>query len=334
MLRPRPRSFRRILLLRILLVSIPILLMGQYVTLRKARTSLLRTARQNLTSSATRKAEDIGLSIQSLQASLQTVSQTSLLQSGALSEAEAQLERFTERLSFDVNCIQLNQGSTDSIALSTCDTPLIPESLPLPWLEESLKTDKSSFYLVSVAPSSTTQPATHQPKSAESSTESWQEVDIPDDRDTNFEVVLATPVYSSTGQLRYTLSIQAVLKQLESTAPRSLVGDTVIINQNGLILIHPDNQQVGKNINQVGDSDLLNRILENVRAGTSYFQHLSSSSFNSEKARTVRPGSRTFQNLFGFLSERDEWLAGYNGIEVSISPEDRQIWAVLAVTPA
>lgn len=310
MLRPRPRSFRRILLLRILLVSIPILLLGQYVTLRKARTSLLDTARQNLTSSAIRKAEDIGLSVQSLQASLQTVSQTAKLQSGTLSETQAQLKQFTRQLSFEVNCIQLNQGQTEAIALSTCDTPLIPTSTPLPWLEEQLKTEQSSFYLVSVVPSSANHKHASRAKSSKSTKARAQETELPDDRYSNFDVVLAAPVYSPTGQLRYTLSIRAVLAQLENTGPRSLVGDTVIIDQNGLILIHPDAQQVGKNINQVGDSDRLDSILGDVRAGNSATLH-----------------------LFGFMPEGNEWLAGYNGVKVSISPQDSQIWTVLAVTP-
>ncbi|MDJ0705520.1 MAG: ATP-binding protein [Leptolyngbyaceae cyanobacterium MO_188.B28] len=331
MLRPRPRSFRRILLLRILLVSIPIMLMGQYVALRKARTSLLDTARQNLTSSATRKAEDIGLSIQSLQANLQTVSQTSMLQSGTLSEAEAQLSQFTDRLSFRVNCIQLNQGQTDEIALSTCDTSLIPAATPLPWLGESVKTEKSSYYLVSVAPSSTNQPSTTRPNPSESSETNWQEIDLPEDRYANFEVVLATPVYSPAGRLRYTLSIRAILAQLENTGPQSLVGDTVIIDQDGKILIHPDIQQVGKSISEVGDSDRLESILGNVRAGNRYFLHLFS--FLPQENDTAQTGNRFAQNLLGFFSTREEWLAGYNGIEVSISPQESHTWTILAVTP-
>ena len=310
MFRPRPRSFRRILLIRILLVSIPILLLGQYVTHRKARRSLLDTARQNLTSSAVRKAKDFGLSIQSLQGSLQTVSQSSMLQRGSLSEAQAQLKQFTHRLSFEVSCIQLNEGKTAAIAFNTCDTPLIPASTPLPWLAEQLKTEQSSFYLVSVDQSSANLPPESRTQPFESNKSIEPSAELPNDRYTNFDVVLATPVYNQTGQLRYTLSIRAVLAQLENTGPRSLVGDTVIIDQNGVILIHPDAQQVGQKVNQVGDPDRLTSILGNVRAGNSDFLH-----------------------LYSFLPGGDEWLAGYNGIEVSISPQESQIWTVLAVTP-
>ncbi|MFM6406556.1 MAG: two-component sensor histidine kinase, partial [Microcystis sp.] len=61
-------SFRRILLSRLLLISVPVLLMGVYVTYRKARSAFLETARQNLTESAIRKADNIEQSIQFLRA--------------------------------------------------------------------------------------------------------------------------------------------------------------------------------------------------------------------------------------------------------------------------
>ena len=56
---PGQSSFRRILLSRILLVSVPVLLVGVYVTYRKARSAFLETARQNLTESAIRKGESL-----------------------------------------------------------------------------------------------------------------------------------------------------------------------------------------------------------------------------------------------------------------------------------
>ena len=56
-------SFRRILLSRILLLSIPVLLIGEAVTYKKARSSLLETARWNLTESAVKKGENINNAI-------------------------------------------------------------------------------------------------------------------------------------------------------------------------------------------------------------------------------------------------------------------------------
>ena len=54
-------SFRRILLSRLLLLSVPVLLTGVYVTYRKARSAFLETARKNLTESAILKGESIKL---------------------------------------------------------------------------------------------------------------------------------------------------------------------------------------------------------------------------------------------------------------------------------
>lgn len=72
----RPRSFRRNLLFKILMFSLPILLIGQAVALRKARTSLLQTARQNLTSSAIRKAEELETGLKSVKADLDLIGKT------------------------------------------------------------------------------------------------------------------------------------------------------------------------------------------------------------------------------------------------------------------
>ncbi|MEN9567824.1 MAG: hypothetical protein RLZZ69_3020 [Cyanobacteriota bacterium] len=67
---PSQSSFRRILLSRILLVSVPVLLIGVYVTYRKARSAFLETAKQNLTESAVRKGEIVEQSIKALQSNL------------------------------------------------------------------------------------------------------------------------------------------------------------------------------------------------------------------------------------------------------------------------
>ena len=66
----RPLSFRRLLILRILLLSTPVLLLGQAITLRKARSSLLETARQNLTSSAVNKAIGLENSVRAVESEL------------------------------------------------------------------------------------------------------------------------------------------------------------------------------------------------------------------------------------------------------------------------
>ena len=78
---PGQSSFRRILLSRILLVSVPILLIGVYVTYRKARSAFLESARQNLTESAVRKGEIVKQSIDALRNNLANASDAAISRS-------------------------------------------------------------------------------------------------------------------------------------------------------------------------------------------------------------------------------------------------------------
>ena len=118
-------SFRRILLSRLLLVSVPVLLMGVYVTYRKARSAFLETARQNLTESAIRKADNIEQSIQFLQANLITAGESLVLKQGTLAEKEAFLQQFTERLPNKINCVELIDIKTKKPLLKNFYHPLV-----------------------------------------------------------------------------------------------------------------------------------------------------------------------------------------------------------------
>ena len=81
---PGQSSFRRILLSRILLVSVPILLIGVYVTYSKARSAFLESARQNLTESAVRKGEIVKQSIEALRNNLAKASDAAIARSDLL----------------------------------------------------------------------------------------------------------------------------------------------------------------------------------------------------------------------------------------------------------
>lgn len=310
MFRSRPPSFRRILLLRILLLSMPILLIGQYVTVRKARTSLLETARENLASSAVRKAINLSRDIQSLQSHLHTVSQTALMQSGSVSESTAFLQDLAAQLPQPVDCLQLTDETAGKIAFSTCENVVLTSPLNLPWIFQTATPSLSqepNFYLVYAG----TNP---QETADESSARSLADMAVTGTQEiqnyTPLDVIIATPIYTPEGRLRYTLTLRATLSQPENSSPGSLVGDMVVINQDGLILTHPDHQQIGKRITDVGDQARLLSILENVQAGRSDTLH-----------------------LFEFLPVGQEWLAGYTGVDIPIRPGETQRWAVLAVTP-
>ena len=101
------------------------------------------------------------------------------------------------------------------------------------------------------------------------------------------------------------------LFQLEDATPQSLVGETVVIDQNQVIVTHPDRKQVGKSVSELQEASKFSSIIGSVKSGRSDFIH-----------------------LFQFLdNEESEWLAGYSGFEVPVSPKQNRVWTVLAVTP-
>ncbi len=107
------------------------LLLGQYVTYRKARSTLLETASQNLTESAIREGSRIEEAIAAWQSNLLTGTKTSLLQSGNL-EASAQYLKHLASL-WPVDCLQLQDIKTGAIAASTCgDRTIAPVKLSPP----------------------------------------------------------------------------------------------------------------------------------------------------------------------------------------------------------
>ena len=74
----RQSSFRRIIISKILLLSVPVLLIGEFVGYQKARSSLIEIARLNLTKSAIVKGENID----ALKSHLFVASQSTVLQAG------------------------------------------------------------------------------------------------------------------------------------------------------------------------------------------------------------------------------------------------------------
>jgi signal transduction histidine kinase len=307
--RSRPPSFRRILVLRLLLLSIPILLIGQYFTIRKARTSLLETARQNLTSSAVQKGVNLSRDIRFLQNSLQTLSQSPVLQTAANDEVSGFLSEQVTQVPYLIDCVQLTDGVSGAIASSTCSGSLFPSNLNPTWIFSTVSqgsTSEPDFRLLyaglssqevgSPAVKSTAEQAVTGTALANSSA--------------RLDVVLAAPVYAPEGTLRYILTIRARLYQTDTTGPGYLSGDMVLIAPNGVIMNHPDQRQIGRSINDNKDAQRLNDILSNVQAG---------------RSSTLR--------LFNLLPSGGEWLAGYTGVDIPVSPTDLERWTVLAVTP-
>jgi two-component system, NarL family, sensor histidine kinase BarA len=295
MAQPGESSFRRILLSRILLLSVPVLLVGEYVTYRKARSSLLETARQNLTESAIRKGDRIGESIAALQANLVTAAQASVLQNGSAELSQKFLQQLKEQLPTRIDCIQLTDLKNDKLLSSTCGNRAITK-LPAnlwPTRQTQLILDRSNVRVATLLNPQSLLPAT----GAAQKNQTGQ-----------LELVLSVPVYNRTGQLSYALSIQSGLYQQQRDRPGSLYGSTVVIDQNGIILEHPIADRVGRHISQEADAERLQSIVRNAIAGQNDFLH-----------------------VFDFENQGVESVVGYTAISspVSTNPNDR--WIILAV---
>lgn len=287
----RPRSFRRNLLFKILAFTLPILVIGQWVALRKARTGLLETARQNLTSSAIRKAEELDTGIRSIEANLDLVAQTTAFQTGDVDGIEKLLYRFEEDSPYQISCVELMAPLADAATVSTCDRSIIPSPKQVPWLQNG-SIDNSDFYVFS--------PGSEAPMVS------------PDPDRAVIKFVVASPIYGvDDGKLRYTLAMEVCISQLQDINDQSLVGETVIIDPNNIVVTHPDLEQVGKAVSELRESKKLASVIGNVRAGEDSFVH-----------------------LFRFLpTDDEEWLAGYSGFTVPVSPKQNNLWTVLTVTP-
>ncbi len=246
-------SFRRILLSRILLLSIPILLLGVAVTFRKARTSLLYTARQNLTESSNRKADTIEMSIQALRSNLIIASETSALQTNPTAQLQSLLSRLEAELPSHIQCMQLLDGASTQIIASTCgDRPIT--TLTPNWSPQ--RNPEIDDFRIEVLPPHATE-TTASPEISG-----------------RLHLDISTPVYDLDGNLRYSLVAQTLIRQREIVSSRSLTGYTVVIDQDGTFLAHPFQEMVGQNIQQAGDSDRFESALNNSQQGNDDFLHL------------------------------------------------------------
>ncbi|NJK67903.1 MAG: two-component sensor histidine kinase [Microcoleus sp. SU_5_3] len=307
-------SFRRILLSRILLLSVPVLLVGEYVTYRKARSMLLETARQNLIESAVRKAETIEQWAKSLKSNLIGASENSILQSVEPKDYQKFISQLGQRLPTQVDCLQLTNLQTNHVIASTCGQQPI-HSLPANFWpkqqQQQLLLDDKSVYISLSWPQQQQQGKLNGKGMLVGATEFPDP--SKDSRNTQVSLVLSAPVYIRRGnsrQLTYALSLQSALP-VETSAPKgSLAGYTVAIDQDGTILAHPNIDRVGRNIDQEADADRLKRIV----------------------GRAISGGQAAFLHLFSFERNGVELLAGYAAIRSPLTKQEKSKWIILAVS--
>ncbi|MBC7970388.1 MAG: sensor histidine kinase [Verrucomicrobia bacterium] len=291
MAKPGQSSFRRILLSRILLLSIPVLLTGELAAYKKVRDSMLATARQNLTESAVRKGENIRDLIEVMRSNLVTASDAFSTRLDQPQEAQEFVTRMNRWLPKGVQCVQLINIQTGQIDGSTCGNRSISQVLDKPWSSQS-QVVRAPLSSVRIAPVSQT-------RTMKQSTPLRQ-----------LDLVFSSPVYDAFGQLRYALSVQWAVHRQETSQPGSLSGYTVVVDEDGTILAHPKADRIGRNIKQEADATRLQEIVNSAIAGKEDFLHLVS-----------------------FEDSKTEWLAGYNRIQISVTPGESRTWVVLAVAP-
>lgn len=248
-------SFRSIILTRLLLVSVPILLMGVYITYRKARSAFLETARQNLTESAVRNGESIDRSIQALKTTLATASDSIIFQVDQPAQKQAFIEQLAQKFPLEISCVQLVDLQQNKLSKSTCNAPIYQPVQPSFWStqKKQLLTNPSDVYIKNLPPDDEKQftKTVHQ-----------------------LNLLFAVPIYDQTGQLKYSLNVKTSLINREKNAPGSLAGYPVVISQSGTILAHPLYQRIGLNINQEADYGRLQSLINSAIEGRRDFLHL------------------------------------------------------------
>ncbi len=293
MAKHRQSSFRRILLTRILLLFVPVLFIGEIVALNKARSSLLKTARHNLTESAVIKGEKIVDAIATLKTTLLIISKTKIIQSPSLTETEEFLTHIAQQLPTKIECIQLKNLQTDTIVASTCDDkPIGEQSSFLP---------SQGVEITAILP-----PKVGTSGSRDAKNQLQVLLSAPDAKN-QLQVLLSAPVYDNGGQLLYSLSLQAALYQQTENQPGSLTGSLVVIAEDGTILAHRLPERIGSNIQDYPSAAQLQKIINNASIGQKDSTDLS-------------------------FQQGQELVAGYTAITDPIQQHSQQKWIVLAVT--
>ena len=292
---PGQSSFRRILLSRILLVSVPVLLIGVYVTYQKARSAFLETARQNLTESAVRKGEIVNTSTQALRNNLATASDAIFARSDIL-DTDVLIEQLTTVLPADILCAQIIDLSSNKAIAGNCKEPVDLESSTWKKKKQQILTPPSQVKVKLLLPSTSL------------ARDTGEADENPLRR--QLKLWLTAPVYDRNGDLRYALSVKSAILAQEIIEPGSLEGYPVVIDQDGTILAHPFGQRVGRNIKQMPDAKRLSELITNAIANKPDFLH-----------------------LFYLETDGVELVAGYSSIPSPVTDRNNEKWIILAVSP-
>jgi len=93
------------------------------------------------------------------------------------------------------------------------------------------------------------------------------------------DLILSAPVSDKQGNGHLQLVVESVLPLQVTDEPKSLIGYTVEIDQDGTIIAHPDLERVGQNIASEKNGETrkrLSSLVKNAIGEEQYFQHVSS----------------------------------------------------------
>lgn len=291
MAKPRQSSFRRILVSRLLILSVPVLLTGELVVFKKARHSMLETASQNLQESAILKAQKITDTIGNLKSNLNSASQTIVVRSGNPEQVQAFIDNFLVNHRQQIECIQVLDLQKKQPIASTCgDDPILP-----------IHNGSVEFSNGSVANWGETQSEVVIPPKVV--TNSLADDGIPTQN--KLQILISAPVFNMDGNLDYVMAIRAQLREKVKQSANLLTSYTVVLREDGKVLSHPFSQFAGTHIKQHPDAMQLRQIIKSAIANSDNHLHLFSD------------------------HQQEQLIAGYAAIPSPVSSNPQQKWIIV-----
>lgn len=243
------------LLTRILLLSIPILLMGEYMVYRKARSGVLTTARYNLMESAARKGDELEAMTELMRSNLLVSSQMIGTRTAPPATPQSWVTQIKSWLPPPVQCVQWT-AATGAVLGSTCGPIAIaPEVVARVPQRRTLGAMQRMDVMISPASALPTAPrgTPHQDQ---------------------LQLVFSVPIYDRTGRLTAVLQAQTSLQQQQFGSELARQGYTVVIDQAGIVLAHPLSDRIGKPITQPPNAPVLEYVQKSAIAGDRDSLHL------------------------------------------------------------
>ena len=253
----------------------------------------METARHKITESAVIKGKDLQEEIALLKANLMNASESVALQSDSPGVEQRFIDHLTQQLPTQIQCVQLHNLQTkekDATAsrlatpTSTCNNQLqqTPPTNFWPEQQTQLPLDGSKIYVtVPILQEATTtafkgrSPLYNPLKEEEGGSIAKGGSAKQNNSSNQLELLLSAPIYNSDGQLRSILTIQARPLQQELAQWTAISGYTVVIDQEGIILSHPDSSQVGNPLQQEIDGEQpISHLLNKAIAGPPGPEHL------------------------------------------------------------